>query len=358
MKQNISTPLYWGILHGVNDWVAGYLLAHYAFAVAPQQSFFALIIYSVLAFGGQLPVGLWLDNKRDLKTFGAISVILLLAACFVSFIDPFTAIIIAGIASAGIHVVGGCVCLMVNEEKITPLGIFTAPGVAGLALGGFCGAINGNWMLVPLMIASVLFLLIMQNGFPVYRLRKNENEKAVDTHDLLMMILLLVMSLRSFLFDLLNSFSQQYEYGLLILGLSAFAGKIIGGFFADKIGWKGWVYITLPLAFIFLELGQNNIIAMAFGVACLQSSVPVTLQLMYNSIPAFPATASAMSLGTVVALAGLPLYASPYLYNAFSNSSPVFDTIVIVVVLVISAGFFVYVKNQRRISLSPTMEKE
>ena len=336
--------------------MAGYLLAHYAFAVAPQQSFFVLIIYSILAFGGQLPVGLWLDSKRDLKTFGCVSVVLLLAACLASFIDPFTAIIISGISSAGIHVVGGCVCLMVNEEKITPLGIFTAPGVAGLALGGFCGAINGNWMLVPLIIASVLFLLIIQNGFPAYHLRRKETETAMDTHDMLMMILLLVMSLRSFLFDLLNSFSQQYEYGLLILGLSAFAGKIIGGFFADTVGFKRWVYITLPLAFIFLELGHNNIIAMAFGVACLQSSVPITLQLMYNSIPAYPATASAMSLGTVVALAGLPLYASPYLHNLFSNSSPVFIVLIVVAVLVISAGFFVYVKQQRKIFLSPTEE--
>ncbi|MEP7319302.1 MAG: hypothetical protein ABI921_11190 [Panacibacter sp.] len=358
MKQHISTPLYWGILHGVNDWVAGYLLAHYAFAATPQQSFPALIIYSILAFGGQLPVGLWLDGKRDLKSFGIASIYLLLLSMLVSFIDPFTAIIIAGIASAGIHVAGGCVCLMVNQEKITPLGIFTAPGVAGLTLGGFCGAISGNWMLVPIIITVVLFVLIIRNGFPVYLLKSKESNKSVDIHDMLMILLLLVMSLRSFLFDLLNNFSQQFEYGLLIIGLSAFAGKIIGGLFADKMGWKRWVYITLPLAFIFLELGRSNIIAMAFGVACLQSSVPITLQLMYNSIPGYPATASAMSLGTIVALAGLPLYASPYLHNIFSNSSPVFIVLIVVAVLIISAGFFVYVKQQSKIFLSPSEEQE
>ena len=339
MKQSISTPLYWGILHGVNDWVAGYLLAHYAFAVAPQQSFFALIIYSVLAFGGQLPVGLWLDNKRDLKNSGVISVILLLVACFVSFIDPFAAIIIAGIASAGIHVVGGCACLMVNEEKLTPLGIFTAPGVAGLTLGGFCGAISGNWMLVPLIIAAVLFLLIMQNGFPVYRLRKKENEKAVDTHDLLMIILLLVMSLRSFLFDLLNSFSQQYEYGLLILGLSAFAGKIIGGLFADKIGWKKYVYITLPIALLLFHFGKQNIYALGFGIACLQSSVPITLLLMSRSLPIYPATATALSLGASVAIAGLPLFLisdKQKIVKQFNNN---YITALVFVLLFIAAYF-------------------
>ena len=48
----------------------------------------------------------------------------------------------------------------------------------------------------------------------------------------------------------------------------------------DKIGWKKFVYITLPLACLFFQLGKDNIYALAFGVACLQSSVPITLLLM------------------------------------------------------------------------------
>ena len=171
----------------------------------------------------------------------------------------------------------------------------------------------------------------------------------MDMHDMLMIVLLLIMSLRSFLFDLLNSFVQQHEYGLLILGLSAFAGKIIGGFLADKIGWKRWVYISLTLAFILLQFGRDNIMALAFGTACLQSSVPITLQLMYRSIPAYPATASAMSLGTVVALAGLPLYASPYMHTAFSNSASFFILFIAIAVIAMYAGFFLFAKQQQKV---------
>jgi len=314
-----------------------------------SAKFSGLVIYAVLAFGGQLPVGLWLDRNRNLQSFGICSIILLLLAGLIFFVDPFWAIIVAGFASAGIHVVGGCVCLMLNKEKIAPLSIFTAPGVAGLTLGGFCGMLNGNWIMLPLTMASVLLVLIVKNGFPVYLLHKSENSPALERHDMLMISLLLIMCLRSFLFDLLNSFSGQIEYGLLVAGLSTFAGKIIGGLFADKIGWKRWIYITLPLAFILLQLGHNNIIAMGFGVACLQSSVPITLQLLYNSMPAYPATAAALSLGSIVALSGLPLYALPNLNYFFSSSLSIFILLIAVILIVISFAFLMYVRQRRKL---------
>ncbi len=68
------------------------------------------------------------------------------------------------------------------------------------------------------------------------------------------------------------------------------------------------MYITLPLALILFQFGKQNIYALAFGIACLQSSVPITLLLMSRSLPIYPATATALSLGASVALAGLPLF--------------------------------------------------
>ena len=345
MKKENTAPFYWGIMHGVNDWVAGYLLARYTINASSHDSFFALCIYAVLAFGGQLPVGIWLDRNRDIKSFGIVSVFLLLVVCILSFINPLLAIIIAGIASAGVHVVGGCVCLIVNKDKITPLGIFTAPGIAGLTIGGFLGAINPNWIMLPFVIALFSLILIVRNGFPVYLLSKCKNDKAIDKHDMLMILLLLFMCFRSLLFDLLNNFSQSMEYGFLVAGMSAFFGKIIGAFIADRIGWKRWVYISLAIAMISLQLGHDNIYEMAVGIACLQSSVPITLQLMYNSMPSYPATASALSLGTVVALAGLPLYQSNYLQNVFSSSMTAFLLMVTVVLVIIYVVLLVFIKK-------------
>lgn len=344
----LKIPLYWGLLHGVNDWIAGYMLAHFTLTTGSKDAMLSLIVYSILAFGGQLPVGIWLDAKKDLKSFGLISALLLLICCPVYFISPFLAVLIAGFASAGVHVCGGCICLMLNKEKFTPLGIFTAPGVAGLTLGGFCGYMNSYLLLVAFVMALILFFLLVKNGFPAYSIAKKVNNELLDSHDIIMIILLLIMSLRSFLFDLVNTFSGQFGYGLLVIGLSAFAGKIIGSMLADKIGWKKWVFISLSLAFIFLELGHDNLGSLAFGVACLQSSVPITLQLMYNSIPYYPATASAMSLGTIVALAGLPLYATPWLHTMFNTSSVMFMLLIVILASILFAGFLFYKRHQEK----------
>ncbi|MBK6276458.1 MAG: hypothetical protein IPF58_18010 [Saprospirales bacterium] len=44
------------------------------------------------------------------------------------------------------------------------------------------------------------------------------------------------------------------------------------------------------------------------GVALLQSAVPITLLLMQNFMRNSPATATGLSLGVAIALAGLPTY--------------------------------------------------
>lgn len=348
MKKQLSISLHWGLLHGINDWIAGYLLMHYSFTNPGKESFIALVIYVILAFGGQLPLGIIVDKLKKIKIFGQLSILLLIIATTLSIQFVFPAIIIAGIASAGIHVIGGTICLQQSENKITPLGIFTAPGVAGLALGGFCGALPPDWMWLALVLIFILFFQISKKGWPAYIFKKETPANTPDTHDAIMIILLFIMTLRSFIFDMINQFSTQIEYGLLILGLSAFCGKIIGAVMADKIGWKNWLYISLPLSFIFFEIGRESIWALGFGIACLQSSVPLTLQLMYKCLPSYPATASAMSLGTVIALAGLPMYNLPKIHFRFAQSQVFYLSLIMLIFCLLVYAFWKYIQKTKK----------
>lgn len=302
-----NQPLLWGLLHGLNDFVAGYMLANFAFSNNYDDSLTLLVVYAVIGFGGQLPVGIWLDKQKQIKPFAVVSVVLLVLSTLFYFVDPVTGIIITGFAGAGIHVTGGAICLHVHNDKSGPLGTFTAPGVLGLTLGSILGSMSSAYLLIALIAIVILAILIFKHDVPAYQ-AQNKNVSQLDAHDWIMLSILLIMCFRSFIFDVINGAIFQFEHGILILGISAFFGKIIGGFLADTIGWKKFIYITLPLAFVLLHFGKENIYALAFGIACLQSSVPLTLLLMSRSLPLFPATASALSLGTSVALAGLPLY--------------------------------------------------
>jgi FSR family fosmidomycin resistance protein-like MFS transporter len=329
-----SQPLLWGLLHGLNDFTAGFMLAHYTFTHNYSQSFILIVIYSIIGFGGQLPVGLWVDYKKQLKPFAIISITSLLITGVTYFINGYTAIILSGIASAFIHVTGGAVCLQVNNNKIGPLAIFTAPGILGLTLGGVLGKLSvyNLWVVVGLVLLVAFF--IFKNKLPQYRAAEKKQSQ-LDAHDWVMLCLLLFMCFRSFIFDVINHVAAQYPNGLVIIGISAFAGKIIGGVAADKIGWKKTVYITLPLALLLFQLGKENIYALSFGIACMQSSVPITLFLMSNSLPLYPATAAALSVGTSVAFAGLPLFLAgdiKTIINSFHNN---WLTVTVFVLLII-----------------------
>lgn len=322
MKSTNTQPLLWGIIHFLNDLVAGFMLAHYTFVQPHEQALLFMLIYSIIGFGGQLPVGFWLDHNKQIRPFATVSLLLLPMATGCFFINAETGIILSGLASAFIHVTGGAVCLQVNENKTGPLALFTAPGVLGLTIGGLAGAYSSSWLLAALLLTIIIAVIILRSKLPVYQ-PQPKKQSELDGHDWLMLGILLLMCFRSFLFDVLNHVAQQYQDGLLILGVSAFAGKIIGGFVADRIGWKKYVYISLPLALLLFQFGKDNIYALAFGIACLQSSVPITLLLMSQSLRLYPATATALSLGASVAIAGLPLYmmsAKSVVLDWFKNS--------------------------------------
>lgn len=300
-------PAYWGLLHGINDWAAGFLLAAYTWTHGYSDSFLFISIYAILAFGGQLPVGFWLDKQKDIALFAKLSVALLPLSLLFFFVSMEVAIICSGMASALVHVTGGTICLQVHENKSGPLGLFTAPGVLGLTIGSLLGEAGNVLPVVLILATTIVAIAIFRQPLPVYK-TPEKKESELDSHDLVMLLLLLFMCFRSFLFDVVNYVAENYEDGLLYMGVSAFLGKMIGGFVADKVGIRKFIYITLLAALVLFQFGKTNIYILCTGIAFLQSSVPVTLLMMSRSLPFHPATASAFSLGASIVLAGLPLF--------------------------------------------------
>lgn len=313
MKRSSGTPvraLFWGTMHGINDLFAGYVLARYAIDAASEDVLFWLSVYAVLGFGGQLPVGIWLDRSKRIQGFALAGLGLLAIAAFSILWSIPGAIVMAGLASAFVHVAGGAISLHAADGKAGWLGVFTAPGVLGLAAGTLLGAVG---MVLPLVIGSLVLIGIFiqyQQREISYQLEERPAQQ-LDSHDWIMLGLLLLMSFRSLLYDILNQLGDYPDYGILYIGLSACAGKLFGGWMADRFGWKPVIYGSLVAAWLFFGVGPNNLATLCAGIACLQSSVPLTLLLMTRSLPWYPATAVAFSLGTSVAIAGLPLYIIP-----------------------------------------------
>ncbi|MEO7312194.1 MAG: hypothetical protein ABIX01_17455 [Chitinophagaceae bacterium] len=316
-SKNISQlrlPLLWGLLHGINDWVAGFMLATFALHGNLNDTLPMLIIYAILGFGGQLPVGMWLDSSRSFGAFTKASLSLLLLSVVAWAINPIAGIVVAGLSSSFVHVTGGAICLESGNNKVGPLGLFTAPGVLGLALGSASSSLQPFWLLLPVAAVLVIGCFLLQSKASIVFQLPQLSKPLLDHHDWIMLAILLTVSVRSLVYDIIQQVSYHWQQGLLIIGISAFLGKIIGGFLADRMGWKTWVYITLPLAFVLLQFGRDNIYMLGFGIACLQSSVPISLLLMRQSMPLYPGVSSAIVLGVGIAVAGLPMYVLNHRY--------------------------------------------
>lgn len=304
-----------GLAHGINDFLAGYLLAFLStHHLDNKLVFFTFLTYSVIAFAGQLPVGILLDKFQRIRGFSLLGILAMILAVLIAPFHLFTAIVFSGLASALIHVCGGTVCYLSSQNNATLMGMFASPGVVGLVLGGVLGALTQSvyatwWIWIPLLL---LLLWMLRLQFPSYKLIKTEHPQAgqliLEQHDFFMIVLLAAIAFRSLLWNIVHLMSLEDHFWLLGLGISAGIGKLVGGYLSFKFNWKNYILFSMLAAVLFLNIDRGNFWLFCIGVALLQSALPVTVLLMQNFFRTQPATAAGLSLGVAVILAGIPTY--------------------------------------------------
>lgn len=314
MTNKYKIAVLFGASHGINDFIAGYLLASLStHSTNWQLNSIAFLVYSIIAFGGQLPAGIIVDKVKKIKLFSLLSLSLMIFAIAFSYINIVAAILLSGIASAFIHVCGGAACYVSDNKNSTLAGIFTSPGVVGLILGGIVGAMQFNFFFVFAFVLLIIISLLIKIEIPSYStIQENKSESLLDTHDFFMLILLLAIAFRSLFWNIVHMMCFENNEWLIGIAFSAFAGKLIGGYISDKVDWRKFVFVTIIASVILLNIGKYYFPVFCIGVALLQSAVPITLVLMQNYMKNSPATAAGLSLGVAIALAGLPTYINQF----------------------------------------------
>jgi FSR family fosmidomycin resistance protein-like MFS transporter len=292
--------------HGLNDCIAGFFLGSLALVeMKPLQIGMAVTVYNLLAFGGQYPVALWLEKSSSPKKFLLTACSLNACAVIIFYFSVPSAILFAGIASAIYHVAGGAAC--VQKNKATNIGVFASPGVLGLIGGGLLAwsHVNILWML---LLMSILFL------FLVSRLRFNVKpgaEKAVsgkplqpvpEKHDLIMILLLMVISLRSVVWNIFQLIHENDFTWLIAIAASAFAGKLAGGWIADRMGWRIYAIASAVISMPLLTFFKKEIVLFCIGIGVLQSGIPATTSLLIQNLDGKAARGIGLSFGTAIIL--------------------------------------------------------
>jgi MFS transporter, FSR family, fosmidomycin resistance protein len=146
-------PAALGIAHGVSDGAAGLLLGSLATNSSATQITLLVLIYNALAFGSQPLIGYVADSLPSPRVFASGGMILL-AASLVSRASGYgeLAVLMAGLGSAAFHVGAGALTLRSCAGRSDAAGLFAAPGVIGLALGGAL-AVSGHYLYLPFFVA-------------------------------------------------------------------------------------------------------------------------------------------------------------------------------------------------------------
>lgn len=314
IKKTNSTQLYQptifalGIGHGFSDAAAGYLMGSLTHQADFSHIGGVVMLYNLLAFGGQLPAGIWLDRLGRYKETALISLALMVLALGFSGTNVWVFTTLAGISSAFFHVAGGGITLMSFPQRASFVGVFSAFGVMGLALGGGAAAVNLLWVQYLLMsgLGGVLLFLFWAK-YPSFQKSAtlSKEQPLLNSHDYLMILLLVAIAMRSAVWNFIQLlYAQQYEW-LLYIAFAAMVGKLAGGWLTDRIGWRLYTLTALMVAIPALTWGYRKLFWLMLGTGLLQSVTPVSVVALQRVFPNLPATVSGAAFGLAIALGGV-----------------------------------------------------
>jgi FSR family fosmidomycin resistance protein-like MFS transporter len=272
-----------------------------------------VLLYNLLAFGGQPVAGLLTDRLQRPRLAALSGLVLLGLALGLAPWHAAGAIMLAGLGSAAFHVGAGALALCHTQGRASGPGLFAAPGVAGLALGGAIAVTQGLiiWPFLGLLLLLAIGLSRLDLPPLPYNTHSSPDEPLFAGHDWVMLILLVAIALRSAVWNIFQVIETGHYLMLVWLGLAAMMGKIMGGFMADWLGWRRWMVVALMAATLLLAFGGQTLITLSMGIALLQSATPAMLVATAQLTPHQPATAAGMALGLAIALGGLPFLAGP-----------------------------------------------
>lgn len=303
--------------HGLNDFAAGYMLGSMLYLhLAMTDVAIGFLIYNLLAFGGQYFAARWLEGISNSKFIITISVIANVVAVALFQFLPYLSLVIAGCASAVYHVAGGTACM--KENKAAPIGVFAAPGIAGLAIAGYLAYLKFDVWLLLIIVCAVFAVVVQLISFPSNNRKQTTEEKAlhivIDNHDVLMIVLLGVISLRSAIWNIFQVIHEHNYTWLLAIAASAFIGKICGGWISDRVGWKLYSLVSLITAMPLVSFFKEEIVLFCIGIGLLQSAIPANTAMMIEYCKGQKEKGIALSFGTAIVV-GIVLTAPVQLFS-------------------------------------------
>lgn len=245
------------------------------------------------------------------------------------------------VGSALFHVSAGALSALLDPTKTIGAGIFAAPGVIGLACGTVLGLLHMP-ATVPLLGFVLLGLVLLtSNPFHLPVLKDSVGSFQQPSLGIFLAVTMLFVvgtALRSLIWTDIGAVMIGWR-SLLLLGVAAGIGKLLGSLSADRYGRALTIWLSLFLAVIGFVQGSFSCILI--GVIGLQASTPIILA---SGVQWFPKRASLMAgllLGFGIALGG-------WLYGVVPLNLIVRAGSLLVVAMFFFGGSILFMRSKNR----------
>ena len=279
----------------------------------------SILLYDIVAFTLQLPVGIVLD-KLDKNSYAALLSYALVGAGVLISLFPvalleWLAVLLLAVGNALFHSAGGLIVLNISQKHAGPSGIFIATGAIGVFLGTQSAQMERLQIAFSLLVLLFLCALITLVVQKVNKKYWNVHNVAFDipkfsSNTLLAIALLtLVVALRSYA-GMVMAFPWKSQMLLLVLSiLGVFAGKALGGMVADRIGFRTTAIFSLIAAATLFAPSWEVPVMGLLGVFFFNFTMSITLASLANILPnakgtAFGLASFSLAVGALPALAG------------------------------------------------------
>ena len=259
-----------------------------------SESAIFFILYNGLAFCLQPIAGIILDNVKKItpRQYILISYTLLLLGFLPAF-NLWLKVLLVGTGNCLFHVGSGTLILTNSNKKLKPLGIFVSSGAVGLTLGTMFANL---WICHTIIIIALLTLIIMNVYLASSKIFLHSGKNYLG----IAISLCFCVAIRSFLgFIPLIQFIKTPGI-ILLITMGVFLGKSLGGILCDRFGIQKTVIISTIFVMLLFLFSFNNPYLWTIVQMIVNLSMPITLYLMWRSMPKYPAFSFGLAAACLV----------------------------------------------------------
>lgn len=276
-----------------------------------------IIVYNLVAFAGQLPMGIIADGINKNRMFALLGCGLAMAAYPIAYISPWTACVLASLGNGAFHIGAGSEILKISMPKISLAGVFVSSGALGVWLAyNVRGSIFETLLPCVMLISCIGLLFLAEDA------EKSEQSKPEPYFLPGIAVLfasscfLLTVVIRSFAGMIMNfSWKAQPLWSFLSV-MAVVGGKAFGGILADRLGYVKTSVISLLASLIAFMFSFDTPVCGIIAMLCFNMTMPLTLTALAQMCGkkygfAFGLTTFALAIGFIPMVFGAANFFSP-----------------------------------------------